>query len=30
MTRIASAMDSGVRAMPDHMAFIDRHCRSPA
>ncbi|MEH3038717.1 MAG: tryptophan 7-halogenase [Sphingomonas paucimobilis] len=28
MTRIAAAMDSGVRAMPDHMAFIDRHCRS--
>ena len=29
MTRIAAAMDSGVRVMPDHMAFIDRHCRSP-
>ena len=29
MTRIAAAMDAGVRAMPGHMAFIDGHCRSP-
>ena len=30
MTHIAGAMDAGVRAMPDHMAFIDRFCRSPS
>ncbi len=28
MTHIAGAMDAGVRAMPDHMAFIDRFCRA--
>ncbi|KQM40816.1 tryptophan halogenase family protein [Sphingomonas sp. Leaf10] len=30
MTHIAGAMDAGVRAMPGHMAFIDRFCRSPS